>query len=180
MSWIRDWGGRTGTVTEQAGQCGRYRTGNRERGVPEQVRSSNGYRRLKSIRRLEMCCSTGYYTWGRVPIQFGTYNIRNGRNGGLALALRGVSQANLDLGIFRETNLTSRFYTHGSSGYSVVAKKMRRADTAAEWLCSTGRHHGMRWRPFSSLVQMSSSSRWRRGSGDVTSSDVTSPPTTPR
>ena len=27
----------------------------------------------------------------RVSIRFGTYNIRNGRNGGLELALRGMS-----------------------------------------------------------------------------------------
>ena len=31
-----------------------------------------------------------------VPIKFGTYNIRNGRNGGLELALRGMAQANID------------------------------------------------------------------------------------
>ena len=34
-----------------------------------------------------------------VPIRFGTYNIRNGRNRGLESALRGMSQANMDLGI---------------------------------------------------------------------------------
>ena len=33
------------------------------------------------------------------PIKFGTYNIRNGRNGGLEAALRGMEQANLDMGI---------------------------------------------------------------------------------
>ena len=36
-----------------------------------------------------------------VPIRFGAYNIRNERNGGLELALRGMSQANMDLGIFQ-------------------------------------------------------------------------------
>ena len=36
-----------------------------------------------------------------VPIKFGTYNIRNGRSGGLELALRGMAQANIDLGIFQ-------------------------------------------------------------------------------
>ena len=35
-----------------------------------------------------------------VPIKFGTYNIRNGRNGGLESALRGMAQANIDLGVF--------------------------------------------------------------------------------
>ena len=56
-----------------------------------------------------------------VPIKFGTYNIRNGRNGGLEEALRGMEQANMDLGIMQETNITNGVYTHASSGYLVVA-----------------------------------------------------------
>ena len=56
-----------------------------------------------------------------VPSRFGTYNIRNGRNGGLESALRGMSQANMYLGIFQETKVTNVIYTRGSSGYSVVA-----------------------------------------------------------
>ena len=67
-----------------------------------------------------MFSSTGYSTRGRAPIQFGTYNIRNGRNGVLESALRGVSQSNLDPGIFRYTKLTGGFYTRGSDGYSIV------------------------------------------------------------
>ena len=67
---------------------------------------------------------------GTVTIRFGTYNIRNRRNSGLELALRGVSQANMDLGIFQETKLTDGIYTRGSSGYSVVATDAPR------------RHHG--------------------------------------
>ena len=54
-------------------------------------------------------------------IRFGTYNIRNGRNGGLESALRGVSHANMDLGIFQETKFTDVIYTRGSAGYSIVA-----------------------------------------------------------
>ena len=38
---------------------------------------------------------------GGVPIRFSTYNIRNGRNGGLESELRGMAQANIDLGIFQ-------------------------------------------------------------------------------
>ena len=56
-----------------------------------------------------------------MPIKFGTYNIRNGRNRGLELALREMSQANMDLGIFQETKVTDRIYTRGSDGCSVVA-----------------------------------------------------------
>ena len=56
-----------------------------------------------------------------MPIRFGTYNIPNGRNGGLEAALQGMSQANMDLGILQETKLIDGIYTRGSAGYSVVA-----------------------------------------------------------
>ena len=68
-----------------------------------------------------MCLSTGRPTSGKVPIRFGTYNICNGRNGRLEAELRGISQANMDLGILQETKLTYGIYTRGSAGYSVVA-----------------------------------------------------------
>ena len=51
-----------------------------------------------------------------MPIRFVTYNIRNGRNRGLESALMGVSQANVDLGIFQETKVADGVYTHGSTG----------------------------------------------------------------
>ena len=56
-----------------------------------------------------------------MPIRFVTYNIRNGRNRGLESALREMSQANMDLGIFQETKVTDGIYTCGLAGYSVVA-----------------------------------------------------------
>ena len=56
-----------------------------------------------------------------VPIRFGTYNIRNWRNGGLESAFQGMSQANMDLGIFPETKCTDRIYTRKLVGYRVVA-----------------------------------------------------------
>ena len=68
-----------------------------------------------------MCIHTGRPTSGKVPIRFGTYNIRNGCNGGLEAALRGMSQANMDLVILQETKLTDGIYTCGSAGYSFVA-----------------------------------------------------------
>ena len=37
------------------------------------------------------------------------------------MALRGVSQANMDLGIFQDTKFTDVIYTRGSDGYIVVA-----------------------------------------------------------
>ena len=51
-----------------------------------------------------------------MPIRFGTYNIRNGRNGGMDSALRGMSQANMDLGIFQETKYTDGIYTRELAG----------------------------------------------------------------
>ena len=68
-----------------------------------------------------MCKHTGQPTSGTVPIRFGTYNIRNGRNSGLVSVLRGMSQANMDLGIFQKKKLTDGIYTCRSAGYSVVA-----------------------------------------------------------
>ena len=59
----------------------------------------SGGRGEKGVHCSRMCRSTGRSTRGTVPIRFGTYNIRNGRNGGLESALRGMSQANMDLGV---------------------------------------------------------------------------------
>ena len=58
---------------------------------------------------------------GREPIRFGNYNILNGRNGGLESAVRVVSQANMDLGIFQETKVTDGIYTRGYAGYNLIA-----------------------------------------------------------
>ena len=65
--------------------------------------------------------STGSDTRGKVPIRFGTYNIRNGQNGGLEAALQGMYQANMDMGTLQEKKLTDGIYTRGLSGYSVIA-----------------------------------------------------------
>ena len=51
-------------------------------------------------------------------IKFGTYNIRNGRNRGLESALRGMAQANIDLGVFQETKCTD-----GANNPGPVASK---------------------------------------------------------
>ena len=80
-----------------------------------------GNRQKTEICQSVMCKHTGRPTSGKVPIRFGTCNIRNGRNGGLEAALRGMSQANMDLGILKETKVTDGIYTCRSAGYSVVA-----------------------------------------------------------
>ena len=46
-----------------------------------------------------MCKPTRRLTDGTLPMSLGTYTIRNGRTGGVESALRGMSQANMDLGI---------------------------------------------------------------------------------
>ena len=51
-----------------------------------------------------------------MTIKFGTYNIRNGRNGGLESTLQRMAQANIDLGIFQETKCTDGIYTRESAG----------------------------------------------------------------
>ena len=56
-----------------------------------------------------------------MPIRFGTYNIRNRRSGGLESALRGMAQANIDLGVFQEKECTDGIYTCELAGYCVVA-----------------------------------------------------------
>ena len=58
---------------------------------------------------------------GTVTIRFSTYNIRNSQKGGLEAALRGMSQANMDMGILQETKLADGVYTRGSAGYKVIA-----------------------------------------------------------
>ena len=56
-----------------------------------------------------------------MPIKFGTYNIRNGSNGGLEAALRGMALSNMDLGVPQETMCTDGVYTRALAGYRVVA-----------------------------------------------------------
>ena len=76
-------------------------------------------------------------------IRLGSYNIRNGRNLGLELVLRGMSQANLDLEVLQETNITDGVYVHGSDGYSIIAMDVpsRHRNRVA---VSTGSSHGLR------------------------------------
>ena len=56
-------------------------------------------------------------------IRFGMYNIRNGQNGGIDSALQGLSQTNVDLGIFQETRVPKGIFTRGSRGYWGVASE---------------------------------------------------------
>ena len=70
-----------------------------------------------------MCSSTGLSKrrGEKTPIWFGSYNIKNGRNGGPESEIRGVSQDNLGLGILQETKITDGIYIQGLEGYSFVA-----------------------------------------------------------
>ena len=115
----------------------------------------------------------------KVPIRFGTYNIRNGRNGGLEAALWGMSQANMDLGILQETKLTGGIYTRGLAGYSVIT-----TDTPSQ-------HQGgvaifRRPAPHFAVEAVQKFGQnvigfnWLQGRGSGTSWDATSPPTIPQ
>ena len=114
-----------------------------------------------------------------MPIRFCTYNIRNGRNGGLESALQGMAQANMGLGIFQETKYTDGIYTRKSDGYSLVATD------------ALSRHRGgvaVLYRPsplfaLEAVCQFGPSVvgfQLATGSGGGTSLDVTSPLTKPR
>ena len=50
-----------------------------------------------------------------------SWNIRNGRKGGIESACRALSSLNVDIALLQETKLTNGAYTRNSSGYSVVA-----------------------------------------------------------
>ena len=108
------------TVTASTGRRGWHEEGNGKRGDGSERRGQRGQGRKKGSSWSGMCRHTGQPKSGTVPIRFGTYNIRNGRNGGLGSALRGMSQANMDLGIFQDTKFTDGIYTCGLAGYSVV------------------------------------------------------------
>ena len=91
------------------------------KGETDRSEEDNRDRKRKGVRWWGTRCSNGSPTGEGVPIRFGTYNVRNGRNGGLEWALRGMTQANMDLGIFQETKWTDGIYTRESAGYRVVA-----------------------------------------------------------
>ena len=62
---------------------------------------------------------------------FWAYNIRNGWNDGLESALHGMSQANVDLGVFQETKVNKGIYTRELSGYQVVASEASSAHSGS-------------------------------------------------
>ena len=55
-----------------------------------------------------------------VDICFGSYNIRNGSNGGIDLALLAMAQENMDLGVLYEMKIIGRFYTCFLSDYNML------------------------------------------------------------
>ena len=42
-------------------------------------------------------------------VRFGTFNIQNGHNGGMELALRGMEQGQVNFGVLQETNSKTEF-----------------------------------------------------------------------
>ena len=109
-----------GDGNREGGPAGVERGRERRKGRRARAGRAVGEGAKKGAHWSGMCKHTGQPTSGTVPIRFCTYNICNRRNGGLELALRGMSQSNMDLGIFKETKLTDGIYNRGSAGYSVV------------------------------------------------------------
>ena len=107
-------GGERGTERwgEQTGSTGEAGKGQgKTKGESDGDGEANGEGKRKDNRWWGALKSTGGSTKEEVPIRFGTYNIRNGRNGGLELAIQGMSHVNIDLDIFQETKCTDRIYT---------------------------------------------------------------------
>ena len=83
----------------------------------------NYFRRLGifSSKRVSTGRGGWWGSWEEVcRIRFGLYNICNGRNGGPELALQGMSQDNVDIGLFQETKVTGGIYTRYLVGYRVA------------------------------------------------------------
>ena len=143
---------------ERKGKADGYGKGQgTEKGEAYGSEEDNGDRKQKGVRWWGTQRSTWSPTREGVPIIFGTYNIRNGRSGGLESELRGMAQDNMDLGIFQVTKCTDGIYTRASAGYSVVATDAPIRHCGGVEV-STSRHHILRWRLCGSLVPTSSAS----------------------
>ena len=80
------------------------------------------------IRRVSVRAAAGVDEPPRAPSQtdgsgtfsIATWNIRNGRNGGLESLCCALASLDVDIAVLRETKLTGGIYTHFSSGYSMI------------------------------------------------------------
>ena len=88
---------RQGERTVSTGEAGNGQ--GTAKGESDRDEEANGEGKRKGNHWWGSLKSNGGSTKQEVPIRFGTYNIRNGGNRGLESALRGMSQANMDLGI---------------------------------------------------------------------------------
>ena len=86
-------------------------------------------------------------------IRFGSYNICNGWNGRIESVVRGMSQANIDLGIFQETKVAGGGFTQ-ESPEGTRSRRPRHRSCIAEALPSSTN----RWR-ISSLRHSTSTDR---------------------
>ena len=79
--------GENGDGNREGGPAGAERGKEGRNGRRAQAGRAVGAGAKKGAHWSGMCKHTGQPTSGTVPIRFGTYNIRNGRNGGLESAL---------------------------------------------------------------------------------------------
>ena len=95
--------------------------GDREGHVGGCGRGERGMGWKNHFRRSVMCWCTGSSAggvWGANreavrTIRFGLLNICNGQNGRLESMMRGILQANVDLGVSQETKVTNGIYMKG-------------------------------------------------------------------
>ena len=113
--------GRTGTGmetgTERAVQRGRHAGENGERATQARAGGQG------KIRTVGGACATvpGVLRVGRCRLDSAPTTLATDETGVWRPALRGMSHANMDLGILQETKLTDGIYTRGSVSYSVIA-----------------------------------------------------------
>ena len=102
-----------------------------------------------------------------ILIRFGTYNIRNGWNGGLKSALHGMLQANVDLGVSRKPRLLMG-YTRRNIAVIGWRRHSLREHTLGALPCSIARRSASPWRRSRSTVQTPRAFRWRQAASSST------------
>ena len=107
-----------------------------------------------------------WYRWEAVcTIHLGSYNNCNVQYGGINSALQGMSQANVNLGVFKR-KILPRGYNQGSQEDTGSWCMRRQDSTESASTCSTMRLSTSLWSCSASMDRTSSDSRWCLGGGN--------------
>ena len=68
-------------------------------------------------------------------VAIGTWNIRDGRGGGIESACRALEASNVDVCVMQESKIVGNIYTRLSAGYSVVCSKAGSSHQGGVALC---------------------------------------------